>query len=118
MWLSYCLKACTNLGKLTRQRMKTCLKKKGIISKKSIKALSIIGIVGDEKFRPVSTHIKAALNFKDKEFDKAIKLLKEKSIVAQRESSEFVLLTANGVDVQNSVNNFVNSKAIKMNRCE
>lgn len=85
---------------------------------KVIKALSIIGIVGDEKFRPVSTHIKAALNFKDKEFDKAIKLLKEKSIVAQRESSEFVLLTANGVDVQNSVNNFVNSKAVKMNRCE
>lgn len=36
MWLSYCLKACTNRGKLTRQRMKTCLKKKGIISKKSI----------------------------------------------------------------------------------
>lgn len=87
-------------------------------ARKIIKALSIIGIVGDEKFRPVSTHIKAALNFNDKEFDSAIKLLKEKSIVAQRESSEFVLLTANGVDIQNSVNDIVNGKAIKFNRCD
>lgn len=34
MWLSYCLKACTNLGKLTRQRMKMCLKKKDYIEEK------------------------------------------------------------------------------------
>lgn len=87
-------------------------------ARKIIKTLSIIGIVGDEKFRPVSTHIKASLNFSDKQFDDAIKLLQEKSIVAQRESSEFVLLTANGVDVQNNVNNIVNSKTIKVNRCE
>lgn len=87
-------------------------------ARKIIKTLSIIGIVGDEKFRPVSTHIKASLNFSGKQFDDAIKLLKEKSIVAQRESSEFVLLTANGVDVRNNVDNIVHSKAIKFNRCD
>jgi len=87
-------------------------------AQKIIKALSVIGIIGDEKFRPVSTHIKAALNFNDQEFDNAIKILQKKSIIAQRESSEFVLLTANGVDVQNNVNNFINSKVIKLNKCD
>lgn len=86
-------------------------------AQKIIKTLSVIGIIGDEAFRPVSTHIKAALIMSDKEFDHAIKLLEDKSIVAQRESSEYVLLTANGVDVQNSINNIVNSKIIKIDRC-
>ncbi len=88
------------------------------ISRKIIKALAIIGIVGDERFRPVSTHIKAALNLNDSEFEKAITLLEEKNIIAQRETSEYVLLTANGVDIQNSVNEFVSSKLIKVDRCK
>lgn len=83
-----------------------------------IKALAIIGIIGDEKLRPESTHLKAALNLDEIEFKSAIQQLMNKMIIAQRESSEYVLLTANGVDVQNNVANYVNTKAIKINRCE
>ena len=86
------------------------------ISCKIIKALAIFGIVGDENLRPISTHIKAALNLTDKEFQTAIKKLLAKKIVAQRESSEYVLLTANGVDVQNNVKNYIDSKITKLNR--
>lgn len=87
------------------------------ISRKIVKSLAIFGIVADDNLRPISTHIKAALNLTDSEFDTAIKKLLSKKIIAQRESSEYVLLTANGVDVQNNVKNYVDSKIIKLNRC-
>ncbi len=83
-----------------------------------IKALAIFGIVADDNLRPISTHIKAALNLSDEEFDIAIKKLTNKKIIAQRESSEYVLLTANGVDVQNNVKNYIDSKITKLNRCD
>lgn len=88
------------------------------IARKIIKALSIFGIVSDENLRPISTHIKAALNLTDDEFDIAIKKLVAQKIIVQRESSEYVLLTANGVDVQNNVKNYIDSKITKINRCD
>ena len=62
------------------------------IERDIIKALDIIGIIGDEKLRPVSTHLKAALNLDEIEFKSAIQQLMNKMIIAQRESSEYVLL--------------------------
>ena len=88
------------------------------ISSKIIKAMAIFGIVADDNLRPISTHIKAALNLSDNDFDTAIKKLLSKKIIAQRESSEYVLLTANGVDVQNNVKNYIDSKITKLNRCD
>ena len=42
----------------------------------------------------------------------------KKHILSQRDSSEFVLLTANGVDVQRSVDNYVKTSLSKINVCE
>lgn len=86
-------------------------------AKKIVKVIAIIGIIGDEKFRPISTHIKAALNYNEESFNYGINKLLSKKIVAQRESSEYVLLTANGVDVQNNVNDYVATKVVKFNPC-
>ena len=40
-------------------------------------------------------------------FTEAVSQLQKKHIISQRDSSEFVLLTANGVDVQKNVENYV-----------
>lgn len=83
-----------------------------------LKAIAIINIIGDERLKPVPTHIKAALLMDADNFDNAIKALLKKHILSQRDSSEYVLLTANGVDVQRSVDNYVKSSLTKLNVCE
>ena len=85
-------------------------------AQKIIKALAVFGIVADERLKPISSHIKAALDFDEQQFNRAIEKLIDKSIIAQRETSEYVLLTANGVDVQNNVKNYINTKTAKVDR--
>lgn len=87
-------------------------------AKKIIKALAIFGIVSDDRLKSISSHLRAALNFTDKQFAQAIEKLLNKSIIAQRETSEYVLLTANGVDIQKSIKNFINAKVIKVDRVQ
>lgn len=83
-----------------------------------LKAIAVINIIGDERLRPVPAHIKAALLMEDAAFDRAIKALLKKHILSQRDSSEYVLLTANGIDVQRSVDNYVKTSLTKINICE
>lgn len=83
-----------------------------------LKAIAVINIIGDERLRPVPAHIKAALLMEDDAFDRAIKDLLKKHILSQRDSSEYVLLTANGIDVQRSVDNYVKTSLTKINICE
>lgn len=83
--------------------------------KNILKAISIISMIQDERFKAIPAHIKAALMMDDDVFSNAISLLQKKHIISQRDSSEFVLLTANGVDVQKNVENYVNSKVSKVN---
>lgn len=83
-----------------------------------LKAIAIINIIGDERLKPVPAHIKAALLIKDEDFEKGTRELLKKHILSQRDSSEFVLLTANGVDVQRSVDNYVKTSLSKINVCE
>lgn len=83
-----------------------------------LKAIAIINIIGDERLKPVPAHIKAALLMDDEDFDRATRELLKKHILSQRDSSEFVLLTANGVDVQRSVDNYVKTSLAKINICE
>ena len=85
-------------------------------AQKIIKALAVFGIVADERLKPISSHIKAALDLDEQQFSIAIEKLINKNIVAQRETSEYVLLTANGVDVQNNVKNYINTKTAKIDR--
>ncbi len=83
-----------------------------------LKAIAIINIIGDERLKPVPAHIKAALLMADEEFDRATRDLLKRHILSQRDSSEFVLLTANGVDVQRSVENYVKTSMSRINICE
>ncbi|WP_050699151.1 hypothetical protein [Anaeromassilibacillus senegalensis] len=83
-----------------------------------LKAIAIINIIGDERLKPVPAHIKAALLMDDAVFDNAIRALLKMHILSQRDSSEYVLLTANGVDVQRSVDNYAKSSLTKLNICE
>lgn len=83
-----------------------------------LKAIAAINIISDERLRPVPAHIKAALLMEDDEFQQATALLLKRHILSQRNSLEYVLLTANGVDVQRSVDNYVKTSLARINLCE
>ena len=93
----------------------TALRQVNSTSEKEIlKAIAIISMIQDERFEAIPSHIKAALMMDDDVFSTAVSQLQKKHIISQRDSSEFVLLTANGVDVQKNVENYVNSKVSKV----
>lgn len=71
----------------------------------------------DGMIKAIPSHIKAALLMDDISFSKASSELQRNHILSQRDSSEFVMLTANGVDVQKNISNLIASKALKVNVC-
>lgn len=85
---------------------------------KIVKAIALINMIKDGLVKPVPTFIKAALLLDDNTFDVASQELQRKHILSQRDSSEFVMLTANGVDVQKNITNQIESKAIKVSVCQ
>jgi len=85
---------------------------------KIIKAIAVIGIIGDDKLKPISSHIKACLDLTDAEFDSAIEVLLRNHIIHRRGTdSHYIFLTANGVDVRKYINEVMETKAIRINRC-
>lgn len=83
-----------------------------------LKAIAIIDIIADERLRPVPAHIKASLLMDDLEFQQAVTALLKRHILSQRKSLEYVLLTANGVDAQRSVDNYVKTSLVKIDFCK
>lgn len=83
-----------------------------------VKAIAVINMIGDERFKPVPAHIKAALLMSDEEFERAIRGLLKGHTLSQRDSSELVLLTANGVDVQRSIDQYVRNSLPQINVCD
>ena len=79
-----------------------------------LKAMAIISMIGNERLKNTPAHLKAALLMDDTVFDQAMRFLQKEHILSQRDTSEYVLLTANGVDIQKSVDTYVKSKAIKI----
>lgn len=97
----------------------TALRQSGNISEsRIIKTIAIINIINDERFKTTPAHMKSALFMDDKVFDEAIEHLIQKHVITQRESSEFVMLTSNGVDVQKNVLAYASTKVSKINECE
>lgn len=84
---------------------------------KILKAIAVINIIGDERLKPTPSHIKSALMLDDNKFEVAIKELLKLHILSQRDSSEYVLLTANGVDVQKAVDSYVKTELSKISEC-
>lgn len=83
-----------------------------------VKAVAIINMIKDGAFRTVPAHIKAALLMSDEVFGDSIKELRRKHIMTERDSSELVMLTANGIDVQKNIDDQIGSKAIKISVCD
>ncbi len=79
-----------------------------------LKTMAVISMIGNERLKNTPAHLKAALLMNDDVFGQAMRFLQKEHIVSQRDTSEYVLLTANGVDVQKSVDTYVKSKAIKI----
>lgn len=82
-----------------------------------VKAISIIYIVNDDNFKAMPTSIRAALVMDEEVFTRAVNALLRANIMSQRDSAEYVLLTANGVDVQKNVAAQA-AKIAKINRCK
>lgn len=87
------------------------------IQRKILKAIAVINIIGDERLKPTPTHIKSSLMLNDDEFETAVRALLKQHILSQRDSSEYVLLTANGVDVQKSVDSYVKTQLPRISEC-
>lgn len=85
---------------------------------KVLKAIAVINIISDERLKPIPAHIKAALMMDDDVFYSAENILMRQHIIAQRDSSEFVLLTANGIDIQKNVDKYIKSKLSRVTACE
>jgi len=85
---------------------------------KIIKAIAIINIIRDERLKAVPAHIKAALLLDDDTFSKAITSLLKAHVLSQRDSSELVMLTANGVDVQRAVDAYASTSIARISACQ
>jgi len=85
-----------------------------VSQEKIIKAIGLINIIGDERLKTIPAHIKMALLMMDEEFETAIRILQKKHVLLQRDSSEFVLLTANGVDIQKNIEDYINTHISKL----
>lgn len=87
-------------------------------AKKILKAIGIILLIADENIKTTPAHIKAVLLMKDEVFETAVRSLLKDRILLQRDSLEFVLMTARGADVQNDVDEYVNTKIPRIDICE
>lgn len=95
----------------------TALKQtKDVCRQKIIKAVAVINIINEEKFRPVSNHIKAAVNMSDSEYSFAMEQLTREHILALRRDGEYAFLTPNGVDIRRTIRNYIEQGAVKTDR--
>lgn len=85
--------------------------------RKILKAIAIISMLADERVKAIPVHIKAALMMSEEAFATAVKKLQKLRILSQKDSLEYVLLTANGVDIQNAVDNYVKTRLPRINEC-
>ena len=83
-----------------------------------VKAVAIINMIKDGMFKTIPSHIKAALLMPDDRFEIVVNELQRRHILTERDSSELVMLTANGVDVQKAIDNQIENKALKISVCD
>lgn len=86
--------------------------------RKILKAIAIIAMLSDEQVKPIPAHIKAALTMPEEMFAPAVKALLKLRILSQKDTSEYVLLTAAGLDIQNAIDNYVKTRLPRINECD
>lgn len=82
--------------------------------KKIIKTIAVINIIANDGLKPIPMHIKACLMMDSNEFEQAIKELQKNQILSQRETLEYVLLTASEINVNKAIENYSNTKVTKI----
>jgi hypothetical protein len=86
--------------------------------KKIIKAMAVFQIVNDGKLIANPALIKSSLLMKDSDFDTAVDAMVREHLVGQKDNGEYILLTANGVDVRKSVGNTIAAKPLHVDRAD
>ena len=87
--------------------------------KRVIKALAIIQMIGDAQLCATVLHCKAALLMNNDAIEMAFQSLCAEHIISKRESSgEYVFLTANGVDIKRSIEQYIATKLPSINTTE
>lgn len=85
---------------------------------KILKTMAVINIIGEENLPPVPNLLKASVHLDDESFDIAITALQQKHILAQQHNHHFVFLTPNGVDIRQTINNYIEQGLVRLNRPE
>ena len=83
---------------------------------KIIKAIALINIINSDVFLPVSKTIKTAVNLSDIDFNIAIEKLKDNRVITLRHDMQFAFLTPNGVNIRQSVRNYIERGLVKLDR--
>lgn len=98
----------------TRHALAQC---DGELEKRILKAMAILKMIGEPRLKTTKAHLKVSLMMDDEVFDMAVSPLLKKHILSVRDSQEFVLLTANGVDIKKGVEEYVSTKVAKIDVC-
>lgn len=104
----------TKVHSIWRKTNAALLQTKDDSQTRILKAMAVISMIGNERLKTTPVHLKSALLMDDDSFEQAMRSLQKEHIVSQRDTSEYVLLTANGVDVQKSVESYIKSNSIKI----
>ena len=92
---------------------------KGDDQKRVIKALAIIQMIDDVQLYATILHCKTALLLEETRVNEAFQQLCSNHIISRRESTgEYVFLTANGVDIKRSIEQFIATKLPTINTIE
>lgn len=83
--------------------------------KRLLQAMALIQMIGDPRLKTTKSHLKATLMMDEDQFQTTTKPLLQKHILSIRDNQEFVLLTANGIDIKKAVTDYVSSKIGKIN---
>lgn len=87
------------------------------VQKKIIKAIAVIGIIGDDRLKAVPMHIKSSLMIDETIFRSAMKSLLQHRVIFQRDSLECVLLTPENVNVHKKVDDYADTELAKFSEC-
>lgn len=75
-----------------------------------LKVIALINMIGDDGLKATQDAIKAALWMSDEAFQQGISGLLRRHVLLHRDNAVYVMLTANGIDVQKKVEEYVSTK--------
>lgn len=83
---------------------------------KLIKILAVCKIIASDTFEATDINLKAASNFSDDVYRNTVDSLASLHIITRRRDGIYEFLTANGVDIKKSIQNFIEQGLVKLDR--